>query len=219
MVFKRRNRRPIWQVVRESFWPSIGWSRAVQYVQHRLRRLPDSPERVARGVFAGVFVSFLPLFGFHVLSGALLAWIMRGNIIAAIIGTFLGNPLTYVAITWVALRMGYWILGRDWRDGAAMESIGESFGEAWRDLKTNFLSMFSEAEANWEGLGHFYDNVYFPFLVGGIVPGIIVGLICYAITVPLVRAYQNRRKGALKAKLEALKKKAQLVADEAGKAD
>jgi hypothetical protein len=219
VVFKRRNRRPLWRVIQESFWPSIGWSRAVQYVQHRLRRLPDSPSRVARGVFAGVFVSFLPLFGFHFLSAALLAWIMRGNILAALIGTFLGNPLTYVAITWVALRMGYWMRGRDWGDGAAVDSIGHSFRDAWQDLTHNFWSMFTPDTAHWEGLWHFYDNVYFPFLIGGIVPGIVVGLICYGITVPLVTAYQNRRKGALKAKLEALKKKAHLVADEAGKAD
>lgn len=219
MVFKRRNRRPLWRSIQESFWPSIGWSRAVQYTQHRLRRLPDSPERVARGVFAGVFVSFLPLFGFHFLSGALLAWIMRGNIIAALIGTFLGNPLTYPPIIWVSLRAGYWMRGRDWGDGAAIESIGDSFAEAWGDLKDNVLSLFTDAEPHWEGLWHFYDNVYYPFLIGGIVPGIVVGLICYFVTVPLVQAYQNRRKGALKAKLEALKKKAHLVADEARKPD
>ncbi len=218
-MFKRRNRRPFWRVIQESFWPSIGWSRAVQYTQHRLRRLPDSPDRVARGVFAGVFVSFLPLFGFHFLSAAVMAWIMRGNIIAAIIGTFLGNPLTYAPIIWVTLRMGYWMQGRDWSDGAAVASIGESFAEAWRDLKHNFFAIFNDQTAHWDGLKHFYDNVYFPFLIGGIIPGIVVGLICYAITVPLVRAYQNRRKGALKAKLEALRKKAHMVADEAGKAD
>lgn len=191
----------------------------MQYTQHRLRRLPDSPERVARGVFAGVFVSFLPLFGFHFLSGALVALLLRGNIIAAIIGTFLGNPLTYFAITWVALRVGYWLRGRDWGEGAAMDSIGGAFSEAWADLRHNVLSIFTSDTAHWGGLWHFYDNVYYPFLIGGIIPGIVVGLVCYAITVPLVAAYQNRRKNALKAKLEALKKKAHQVADEVRKPD
>jgi uncharacterized protein (DUF2062 family) len=49
--------------------------------------------------------------------------------------------------------------------------------------------------------------VFFPWIVGGILPGIICGLICYYLSVPIIRAYQNRRKGVLKAKLAALKKK------------
>ena len=54
----------------------------------------------------------------------------------------------------------------------------------------------------------FYREVFFPWMVGGILPGIICGLICYYISVPLIRAYQNRRKkGVLKAKLASLKKK------------
>ena len=67
--------------------------------------------------------------------------------------------------------------------------------------------MFTDAKANWEGLRIFYDEVFFPWLVGGILPGILCGLVCYYLSVPLIRAYQNRRKGVLKAKLASLKKK------------
>ena len=71
----------------------------------------------------------------------------------------------------------------------------------------------------WHELSVFYDEVFFPYMIGGIIPGIIAGLICYYISVPLIRAYQKRRKGALKAKLAALKKKAHLSADEHKKSD
>jgi len=42
-------------------------------------------------------------------------------------------------------------------------------------------------------------------MIGGIIPGIVCGLICYYISLPLIQAYQNRRRGALKAKWAALK--------------
>ena len=71
----------------------------------------------------------------------------------------------------------------------------------------NFMSMFTEETADWHGLSVFYDEVFFPYLIGGIIPGIITASICYYIAVPLIRAYQNRRKGRIKEKLAALRKK------------
>ena len=71
MVFKRRDRRPIHRVVRELLWPRGGWARAARYVRHRLHRLPDPPERIARGIFAGVFTTFTPFYGFHFFTGFL----------------------------------------------------------------------------------------------------------------------------------------------------
>ena len=94
MVFRRRDRRPIKTIVSEFFLPRGGWSRAAQYVVHRLSRLPDPPHRIARGIFAGVFISFTPFFGFHFLGAAAIAWSLRGNILAALLATFFGNPLT-----------------------------------------------------------------------------------------------------------------------------
>ena len=49
--------------------------------------------------------------------------------------------------------------------------------------------------------------MFYPYLIGCILPGIVSGLVCYYLTVPVIRAYQSRRRGALKAKLAALKKK------------
>ncbi len=59
-MFRRRDRRPIWQAVVQFMWPRGGWARAFHYVKHRVRRLPDSPERIARGIWAGVFTTFTP---------------------------------------------------------------------------------------------------------------------------------------------------------------
>ena len=120
MVFKRRTPRTWLQVIAEGFWPRGGWNRAVYYVVHRLRRLPDPPHRIARGIAAGVFVCFTPFFGFHFFLATLLAIIMQGNIFAALMATFVGNPLTFPFWIWIANRVGHKVLTIAPESSAAM---------------------------------------------------------------------------------------------------
>jgi hypothetical protein len=44
-------------------------------------------------------------------------------------------------------------------------------------------------------------------MIGGVLPGLMAGTIFYYISLPIIIAYQKRRKGALKEKLLFLKKK------------
>jgi uncharacterized protein (DUF2062 family) len=216
VVFKRRDRRSILRATGEFLWPRGGWGRAFQYIKHRLRRLPDSPERIARGVGVGVFTTFTPFYGLHFIVAGSLAFILRGNILASVMATFFGNPLTYVPIGVVALQTGHWLLGTS-VNAEDQASFGGAFVDAWRDLTSNFFSLFDEQKADWTGLQAFYQDVFVPYLIGGIPPGIICGMIGYYLSLPLIRAYQTRRKGDLKAKFEALKEKA--AAAKLGKSD
>ncbi|MFU8881167.1 MAG: DUF2062 domain-containing protein [Rhodobacterales bacterium] len=214
MVFKRRNKRPLWKIVTEFFWPKGGWGRAAQYVRHRLHRLPDSPEKIARGIFAGVFTTFTPFYGLHFVVAALLAFVMRGNVLAALLATFFGNPLTYVPIGVISMRTGYFLLGEPAHsDDHIARSLGGKFMDAGEALKSNALALFSDRPADWHNLTIFFDEVFLPYLVGGIIPGLIAATICYLLSVPVIRAYQKRRSGAIKAKLAALKAKAKRAAD------
>lgn len=205
MVFKRRDKRAWWKVIAESLYPKGGWARAFHYIRHRLHRLPDPPHKIARGVWAGVFTTFTPFYGMHFIVAALVSRVMQGNLIAALLATFFGNPLTYIPIGVTSLKTGHWLLGTEFE--VAEQKLGGKFAEAGGDLWHNFMSMFTEETADWHGLSVFYDEVFFPYLIGGIIPGIITASICYYIAVPLIRAYQNRRKGRIKEKLAALRKK------------
>lgn len=209
MVFKRRDRLPWWKATRQVLWPKGGWNRAFQYVQHRLRRLPDPPHRIARGIFAGVFVSFSPLFGLHFVYAVMLGWLMRANIVASLLSTFFGNPLTFVPIAAVSLETGYWLLGmRNMPDFEEHGTLGSKFVGAWQDLKHNIAALFTDATADWTDLLIFFHEVYFPYFVGGIIPGLIAGSAAYYLSLPVIEAYQNRRKGRIKAKIDAFKEKA-----------
>lgn len=200
----------------ESLWPRGGWGRAFQYVKHRVRRLPDEPERIARGIWAGVFTTFTPFYGLHFIVAGGLATAMRGNILASLMATFFGNPLTYVPIGVISLQTGHWLLGSEMSEEHERSFIGK-FADAGGDLWLNLKAVVIGEPQDWRGLSVFFDEIFFPYLIGGIVPGIIAATICYYVSVPLIRAYQHRRKGAIKAKLEVLKAKAAAKAAEARK--
>lgn len=209
MVFKRREKLPWWKATLQVLWPKSGWSRAFQYVKHRVRRIPDEPSRIARGIFAGVFVTFSPFFGLHFFLAAGLAWLMRGNIVASLLATFVGNPLTFLAIGASSLQTGYFLLGmRNMPEFQEHGNLGTKFVNAGRDLQDNIWALFTSDTADWTRLEIFYDEVFFPYMVGGIIPGLIAASCFYYISLPVIQAYQNRRKGRLKQKLTAIKEKA-----------
>lgn len=212
MVFKRRDRRAIWQIVLDFFYPRGGWTRAFEYVKHRVRRLPDTPTKISRGIWAGVFVCFTPLFGLHFVFAAIIARLLRGNILAALMATFFGNPLTFPPIGYTSISLGSWMLGLP---PGRNDRLGQKFADASYDLWNNIVAIFTPAEIKWRGLQVFYDDVFFPYLVGGILPGLVTATAVYYVAVPVISAYQKRRKKALRAKLDQLKKKTS-PADDAG---
>lgn len=212
MIFKRRDRRPIWQIVFDFVYPRGGWGRAFEYVKHRVRRLPDTPEKISRGIWAGVFTTFTPFYGLHFLVAVVIARVMRGNILASLLGTFFGNPLTYLPIGIASLTTGHFLLGTH-PERELERSLGNKFAAASGDLMHNFEALFTPARMDWYDLGVFYDEVFFPYMIGGIIPGVIAATICYYLSVPLIRAYQNRRRKILRAKLDQLKKKSQPTDD------
>ncbi|KEJ91002.1 DUF2062 domain-containing protein [Sulfitobacter donghicola] len=213
MIFKRRDPKPFLRSIAELLWPRGGWARAFHYVKHRMRRLPDSPERIARGIWAGVFVTFSPLFGMHFFIAAFLAKIMKGNILASLMATFVGNPLTFVFIALASLKSGHWILGTELEQGE-LRSLSRKFSDAGSDLWQNVVSIFTPEKMDWSGLAIFSRDVFYPYLIGGILPGIFFATISYYLAVPVLRAYQKRRRGVIKAKFEALKAKTAAKAEE-----
>lgn len=219
MVFKRRDRKPTWRAVLEFFWPRGGWGRAARYVKHRLHRLPDPPEKIARGIWAGVFTTFTPFYGMHFVVAAVLAVVMRGNILAALLGTFVGNPLTYLPIGIISLNTGYYLLGTELSPHVERTLMGK-FVDAGEDLTSNFWAWMKGSPQDWHGLEVFWHDVFHPYMIGGILPGIVAATVAYYVSEPLIRAYQARRKGALKKRLEAIKAKAaakkKALAEEAG---
>jgi uncharacterized protein len=181
-------------------YPQGGFKRATQYVIHRMRRLPDNPHRIARGVFAGSLIGFLPLPGMQFLGAAGLSWLMRGNILAALLATFNSNPVTTPFFAVGAISLGHWALGI--QTPLSAEAIGAAFASAGGDLWHNFLAIFTSETTHWSGLLEFWHTIYVPYFIGALVPGIVLSAIGYYITIPLVIAYQKSRAAKAKERTE-----------------
>jgi uncharacterized protein (DUF2062 family) len=199
MVFKRRTPKGWLQVLSEMVWPRGGWGRATSYVMHRLRRLPDPPHRIARGTFAGLLIGTLPLPGAQIAGALLLAWVMRGNFIAAVLGTFISNPVTTPLIAVISMALGHWMLGieRPLSAPAIMDAFAQAGGEIWDNLR----ALVGLGEFHWTALEVFFHDIYWPYFVGSIGPGILIGLAGYYLSLPIVRAYQGLRAKRLRERI------------------
>jgi uncharacterized protein (DUF2062 family) len=176
MIFKRRDKPPFWERLREIVYPRKGLWRGLGYIRKRLHRLPDSPHRIALGFACGAAASFTPFFGFHIVIAAAVAWLLRGNVLAAAFGTMVGNPITFPFIAAFSLETGWRILGT---------------------VKRHSESDFS--------VGWLLDNIeliFLPYLVGGILPGLLCAVVCYWFIGPIVEAYQKRRRRRLAERAE-----------------
>jgi hypothetical protein len=110
-MFKRRIPLPFHKRAGAFIWPRGGWRRSGAYVAHRLRRMPGPPYRIAAGFASGAAISFTPFIGLHFVLAAALALLVRGNVIAAAIGTVVGNPWTFPFIWLWTYSLGRWVLG------------------------------------------------------------------------------------------------------------
>lgn len=199
-MFKRRTKRTYAQSIAAAIYPRGGWSRAASYILLRLRRLPDPPHKIARGIAAGVFVCFTPFFGFHIVIAALLTVVMQGNMLAAVLATFFGNPITFPFIAGISMELGSWMLG--YTEHIPLPRVVGAFSYASLELWANFTSIFTDEVAHWNRLGWFFRRIFVPYLVGGLAPGVVVSVIAYIVFRPLIAVYQVNRIKRLKKRYE-----------------
>ncbi len=111
MILGRRRPLSFFRRLHGWLWPHIGWHRAGRYLVMRLRRLPGTPHSIAVGFATGAAVAVTPFLGGHLLLACGLAFITRGNMLAAVLGTILGNPWTYSLFFAADYRLGCFLLG------------------------------------------------------------------------------------------------------------
>lgn len=173
-MFRRREELHPLQKLREWFWPRIGWKRASIYVWRRVWRLTGTPHTIAMGVAAGAFTAFTPFLGFHVAMALLIAWVFRGNFIAAAFGTMVGNPLSYPPIWIATYDLGNRILGMSGRPNVNLTEVLMSHKAFDMILP-----------------------VLVPMAVGSLPLGIAGAVVTYFVVKAAVSAYQLRRREQL----------------------
>ena len=203
-MFKRRERRSIFRFFYEVIFSLKGISRAIGYVGIRLKRIPDTPHKISLGMSCGIFASFTPLFGLHFLIAGLLSYVLRANVLASLIGTFIGNPITFPIITVFNLKLGEWILGSNEYSSGDGGKIFEGFLDFIFLIYKSLFTEGSIGENIVPRMNEFLYGVFIPYSLGGLILGISVAIISYFLLRPLVSTYKKKR-DSLKARR--LKKK------------
>ena len=141
--------------------------RFISYYKLKLARLPASNYAISSGFACGAMVSFSPLLGLHFLLAIVFAFLIRGNIIASLTGTFVGNPLTFPFIWGLIYNVGIYVSDKT-------------------DKNLN-------SDINIEMILNQTYEIFFPMLIGGAILAIPIWLITYLITYSFVSSYKKSR--------------------------
>ena len=201
-MFKRRERRSIFRFFYEVIFSLKGISRAIGYVGIRLKRIPDTPHKISLGMSCGIFASFTPLFGLHFLIAGLLSYVLRANVLASLIGTFIGNPITFPIITVFNLKLGEWILGSNEYSSGDGGKIFEGFLDFIFLIYKSLFTEGSIGENSVPRMNEFLYGVFIPYSLGGLILGISVAIISYFLLRPLVSTYKKKRDSLKARRLE-----------------
>ena len=196
-MFRRRKPLSVLKQLRAVIWPERGFRRLFSYLVQRIIRLPGTPASIASGFASGVAASFTPFLGLHFILAGALALLLRGNVLASAIGTFFGNPWTFILIWLADYEVGLGVI-HAFGYGASLhvlsiDELGAIMGNVMR-----FLSF--TGNTTWADLSRDIEQVFMPMLIGGTVLGVIAWVSSFVLTLWAVKGWRlHRAKRLLKA--------------------
>ena len=163
--------------------------RSGRYRWLQVLRLSDSPHRISRGVFAGVFIAFTPFFGLHFGLAPLLAWLLNGSVMASLVAVLVCNPITFPAMAFASYRLGTIILEGSPASGSA--EVAAEGGIAV--IRENLIALVTKAEFDLNAVAEVFGEIFLPYLAGGLLLGAVAGTILGWLSYRLISAYRMRR--------------------------
>jgi uncharacterized protein (DUF2062 family) len=139
-----------------------------------LLQVDDRPARVALAFALGVFVSFSPFLGFHTGISLGLAFLLRLNRVAILVGTWVNTPWTIAPVYTAGTLLGCALLG------VSPASLGA-------------VDWSLHGRAFYEALFRGFRPLLAPFLVGNLILAAAAGVVTYFV---LLRALERRRETA-----------------------
>ena len=182
-MFRRRVPLRLAARLRNHLWPAMGPRRAVKYMWYRLRRIPDSPSAIAAGFAGGVAMAISPLIGTHMVLALGLAWLIRANYVAAIVGTWVINPWTAPPVWFATYYVGRMMEGLPVLGRANAPSFIKMFKGLTEAALRLDLNLF----------GRDVWPVLKPMILGSIPIGLASALVIYAVLKPILSTLQARR--------------------------
>ena len=141
--------------------------RYIKLLKYKIVRIKDFPESVAIGLAWGAAVSFTPLLGLHLIICYTGTYLMKGNLIAATVGTIVGNPWTFPFFFYISYKFGIFF----------------------------YFEPLDNYEFNINFLLNNFDDLFFPTLLGCLPIAILVWIITFRISKKILeKRYYEKNK-------------------------
>lgn len=154
----------------------IGFVRRAEEVLKHFFITHASPAEIAGGMAFGIFISFTPLIGLHIPLALGASALFRWNKLAALAGTWINNPFTFIPIYYLCWKAGVLVMGQD-----------TSRWQSFEDFKALADTPLRELLASG------WQDILVPMTAGGMLIGIPVTLLAYFITREAMVLVQFRR--------------------------
>lgn len=155
--------------------------KAVRQAYLRIMRHPGSPQRTGRGVAIGLFAAFIVPFMFHMAVALVLAFLLRGARFAAVVATWISNPLTFPVIYPVQCYVGGYLIGRP----LSYETVCRVVGGMVK-------------EPTWDAFAQMGLVFLVPFFAGGLLFGSIAAVAGYFLSIYLLTRFRARKESRRK---------------------
>ena len=141
--------------------------RYIKLLKYKIVRIKDFPESVAIGLAWGAAVSFTPLLGLHLIICYTWTYLMKGNLIAATVGTIVGNPWTFPFFFYISYKFGIFF----------------------------YFEPLDNYEFNINFLLNNFDDLFFPTLLGCLPIAILIWIITFRISKKILeKRYYEKNK-------------------------
>ena len=178
---------PVSTVMAAARTPGQRLAKLSKYYWRRMLRVRATPHEVALGCAVGVFVACTPFLGIQMLLAGAIALLLRVSVPAALLGTFVGNPLSWPAIWSASYLAGAWMLGHD--PASAADHLAASATVLSTQLAGPNQPSLDVAMVN-------LSPILQPLVLGGLLIGLLAALASYYPTRRAVRLFQRRRRAA-----------------------
>ncbi len=150
-----------------------GWAEALLHID-------DTPERTAAAYALGIFFGFSPFLGLHTILGVGLAFVLRLNRVAVLLGVYSNLP---------------WIIGPYYTiatmGGAVLTGTQLPAGFRERLAEASHLSFTDPAL--WKHIGSILEPLLWPYAIGSSVGAILIAAIAYPVALAFVRTRRRHK--------------------------
>ncbi len=166
------------------------FKRLFRFQYLKLLRIKASTQSIAMGMSAGILAGSLPIIPFQIITALVLAFITRGNKIAAMLGTWISNPINLIPFYTMLYFVGKAVIPLDVHFDPYHIELEMLLEQGWRIVVVMFT--------------------------GGLLVGFPLAFLGYILTFRFVNSYRKRRMIRLIKKYQHTKAKTAKSTSESG---